>query len=81
MRKSITMAMCLLALAGVYWFAQAGDLEPSGPPAPTMKTLAQVEPRTPIHASDLPLTITVLQSSGLSAFASISLIPGCGTAF
>jgi hypothetical protein len=33
-----------------------GPLVPSGPPAPSMKTLAQVEPRTPI--TSLPFTIT-----------------------
>src|ERR1039458_625653 len=36
-------------------FAQ-GSLTPPGAPAPTMKTLAQIEPRTPI--SSVPFTIT-----------------------
>jgi parallel beta-helix repeat protein len=36
-------------------FAQ-GSLTPPGPPAPTMLTLAQMEPRTPV--SSLPITIT-----------------------
>lgn len=44
-----------IALSPSLSFAQGG-LTPSGAPAPTMKTLAQVEPRTPI--SSLPFTIT-----------------------
>lgn len=42
MRKSITAAACLLALGGIYWYTKAGDLEPPGPPAPTMVTLQEI---------------------------------------
>jgi hypothetical protein len=64
-RKSARVAVSLLALAGLLvfsLFAVGGSLEPSAPPGPTMKTLDEVEPRVPIHASDLPLTITEANS-------------------
>ena len=50
---TVTALAGLLALAGS---ASAGDLNPAGPPAPTMKRLDVVEPRIPI--SSLPYTIT-----------------------
>jgi hypothetical protein len=56
--KVVVTILALASLLGVWTLATAGDLEPSGPPGPTMKTLDEVEPRIPIHASDLPLVIT-----------------------
>ncbi len=59
MRKiSFAPALAMLAaclLVGEIPANAQGDLAPPGPPAPVMKTLQQVEPRTPI--SSLPHTI------------------------
>ena len=58
-RNSIRSAIFALLLSTLSYqlstFAQ-GSLAPPGAPAPTMKTLAQIEPRTPI--SSVPFTIT-----------------------
>jgi parallel beta-helix repeat protein len=60
-QKGRKVVVGVLALAGLLAFsllAIGGTLQPPAAPAPTMKTLDEVEPRVPIHASDLPLTIT-----------------------
>lgn len=45
-----------LVVAGINVASVAGSLEPPGPPAPTMKTLEEAEPRTPI--ATVPFFIT-----------------------
>jgi parallel beta-helix repeat protein len=50
---------CLLFLT-----ANAGDLEPTAPPGPTMKTLDEVEARIPIPGSDTPTGMFTINQSG-----------------
>jgi hypothetical protein len=47
-----------------------GSLTPPGAPAPTMKTLAQIEPRTPIAAA--PFTISAPGSYYLTTNLTVS---------
>jgi len=49
-------AIGVVACLVIFGETSAGNLNPPGPPAPTMKTLDQVEARTPIGA--LPFTIS-----------------------
>jgi parallel beta-helix repeat protein len=50
MKKATGIFGLCLVLTGLFWIAEAGSLEPAAPPAPTMKTLEAIEPRTPISA-------------------------------
>jgi parallel beta-helix repeat protein len=58
MNNRIVSSLCALCaiLSAVQTASAQGSLTPPGAPAPTMKTLQQVEPRTPI--SSAPYTIT-----------------------
>lgn len=56
--KKVLAIFVLLIIVGFSFLATAGDLEPSAAPAPTMKTLNEVEPRIAIGVSDLPLIVT-----------------------
>jgi len=52
-QKRRTVVVSVLVLAGTFMFslfAAGGNLEPSGPPGPTMKTLAEVEPRISVQS-------------------------------
>ena len=63
--RSIVAAVCLAAPLGLTPTVRAqGPLTPPGAPAPTMKTLAQMEPRIPI--SSAPYTISAPGSYYLS---------------
>jgi hypothetical protein len=55
-RRNLLPAIFVVGLLSPFAALSQGDLTPPGPPAPSMKTLAQVEPRIPI--SSLPFAIT-----------------------
>lgn len=57
MKNSLTLCLFLTIVPAAAGLLPAGEMEPPGSPAPTMKPLDLVEPRIPIRAVDLPLTI------------------------
>ena len=62
----VFLAVVLLLSPAIY----AGNLEPSAPPGPTMKTLDEVEPRIPI--SSVPYTISASGSYYLTGDLQLS---------
>lgn len=61
--RGIALAHSILCVAAITLASAAsasaqGSLTPPGAPAPVMKSLDQIEARTPIAAADLPLSIT-----------------------
>jgi parallel beta-helix repeat protein len=63
MKKKIIAVVSMFVLS-TFSLAHAGDLEPTASPAPTMKTLDEVEPRIPIPGSAAPITPFVISTSG-----------------
>lgn len=59
--RVFVLPTALALLAGAYLLG--GPLEPPGPPESTMLPLDELDPRRPIHADMLPLTITDKGSS------------------
>jgi hypothetical protein len=55
----VVLASSLLCVFQPLFVRAQGALTPPGAPAPTMKTLAQIEPRTPVDATNTPGTASV----------------------
>ena len=64
------LASCTISLSSSTVFAQGSLTPPPGPPAPTMKSLDQIEARTPI--SSAPYTISVSGSYYLTGNLTVS---------
>jgi hypothetical protein len=77
-KAKTTIVAGLVALAGLLWFltmATAGDLEPSGPPGPTMNTLDQIYDAATSNVSERQgYCTTVIESGGTPT--NILTVPG-----
>src|SRR3954447_14638911 len=65
----ILAAVCLSPLLAL---AQGDLAPPPGPPVPTMKTLDQIEPRTPLAGSTSTVTITTAGSYFLTGDVAVT---------
>lgn len=60
----LVLVIVLISWMGKPVLSMAGTLNPSATPAPTMKTLTEVEPRTSIPGSDTPVSVFTISQSG-----------------
>ena len=81
--RTLTTALATITALAASAFAQ-GSLTPPGAPAPTMKTLQQVEPRTPLVAGSPGVsigasgTITISQSGSYYLTGNLTVASGVG---